>query len=196
MSILGIAITTILGLLGIAAIIIGFFGVGILINEIADLVIGVLLVIYFVIRGFSVTRHMQLFLALIAVEGVEELTGGFAPAWTFDIYNAKRIATNEKAAQEAEEIQNEIVAETAQQPLNNDGVRSPRLAPTTGTGSAQSNTLTRNINLAPNNINGVRRAGSGNSTGNTGTSTPSNTGSTREEASTHVAEEEGELVVK
>lgn len=102
------------GTIDLIQVIIALTGVGIAVSEIADIIIGILLVIYlFVFKGFSFAKHYSLFLSLIGVTFLEELTGGVAPAWILDIYFARRIALGEQPDTNS----------GPNMPLNREGVR-------------------------------------------------------------------------
>ena len=137
------------GIIDLIQIVIAFTGVGIAINEIADIVIGAILCIYFFLRGFSPTKHLNLYLSLLGVAVLEEFTGGVAPAWTFDIYNAQRIARNEATNIEEQKKLADMLNNNVRQPLNENGVRRP-----------PQNMSTAQIGNKPPpiNLNGIRRA--------------------------------------
>ncbi|MEN9524355.1 MAG: hypothetical protein RL536_424 [Candidatus Parcubacteria bacterium] len=146
------------GAIDLIQIILDFVTVGTLgvaISEIADIVIGVLMVIYFLLRGFSPTKHYTLFLSLLGLAALEELTGGIAPAWTFDIYNAQRIAKKEQAMKEAADKAQEMLANQVRQPAYRDGRRMPNQQNQELGNNA---TPKRNTDLKPLVVDGVRRA--------------------------------------
>jgi hypothetical protein len=123
------------GIIDIAQFLIGFFGawlsafaVGLIliaINEAADPFIGGALVVYFQLRGVSLIKHPSRLLSLIGVAGLEEVTGGIAPAWIVDIWYIHRTVKQEDAEMAAQQAQEIAIQGDARQPMYQNGQRLP-----------------------------------------------------------------------
>jgi len=134
------------GVIDLAQFLIGFFGawlslfaVGLFIiavNEAADPFIGGALVVYFQLRGVSLIRHPSRLFSLIGVAGLEEVTGGIAPAWIVDIWYIHSTVKKEEAELAAQQKQEAMLQSSANQPLYQDGARMPRAQTTEPTGPA------------------------------------------------------------
>lgn len=111
-------------ILDIVQIIIDLFGVGVVINEIADPIIGVIFFAYFQFRGVSMIKYPSRILSLLGVAGLEEFTGGLAPAWVVDVWYIHRTVKKEDALAKANENQEEIYS-NPRKPAYQDGVRLP-----------------------------------------------------------------------
>ena len=108
-------------------------GIGVVINEIADPIIGALLIGYFQLRGVSMITRIDRLLSLIGVAALEGITGGLAPAWIIDIWYIHRSVKKETAEMEAQQAQAEFLQSNIRQPLYKDGVRAPRMQETSQT---------------------------------------------------------------
>jgi hypothetical protein len=133
-----------------------------IVSEVVDPAIGILLCLYFELRGVQIVKQPKRLFSLLGITGVEELTGGLAPAWTLDVWYIYRNVKSEEAAQKANQEQMRAAA-TIRQTLNQEGRREP--APSTQTASSGGPGVTRTIR--PLNVDGVRIAT------NTSTSTAS-----------------------
>lgn len=122
-------------ILDIVQIIIDLFGVGIVINEIADPIIGVLFFAYFQFRGVSMIKHPSRILSLLGVAGLEEFTGGLAPAWVVDVWYIHRTVKQETAKVQAQKAEEEIYA-SPRRPAYQDGMRMPSNTNSNNTGPA------------------------------------------------------------
>ena len=149
--------------------------VGEAINEVADIIIGVGLLAYFQLRGVSMFQRLSRVVSLLGVAGLEELTGGLAPAWIADVWYIHKTVKQEEAEIEAQNQEEMMRTESMRQALNRDGVRQPRTITANTYSEDQSNTgsnsgqgTTRNIK--PLNIDGVRIATNIDTQTRTGTS--------------------------
>ncbi len=102
-----------------------FFGAPEIVSEIADPFIGIGLVTYLQLRGVEMIRNPKRLLSLLGVTGLEELTGGLAPAWVLDIWYIRNSVQQEEAAIKAQKEQ-EMNLSDIRQPLYSNGRRAPR----------------------------------------------------------------------
>jgi len=118
-----------------------FAGIPEIVSEFADPFIGILLCIYFELRGVQIIKQPKRLFSLLGITGMEELTGGLAPAWTLDVWYIYRSVKNDEAIQKAQretkamggamvkalnqEGRREAMA-AARRPLNEGGVRQPQ----------------------------------------------------------------------
>ena len=115
------------GIVDVVQIIIDFFPPeGETFNEIADPVIGGLLFAYFQTHGVSMLKYPSRLASLLGVAGLEELTGGIAPAWIIDIWYIKKTVMKEEAAEQEAVAQAMMLVNENNQPVNSDGVRAPK----------------------------------------------------------------------
>jgi hypothetical protein len=132
------------GFVDVAQIIIDLTGIGIAVSTAAEPVIGVFLIGYLQIRGFSVLKHPSILVSLIGAVGLGAITGGIAPAWVVDIWWIQRVVKKEKAQYEEQQEQEETFSNNIRRPLYDpDGIRRPQI---------QNN----NANPSKLNIGGVR----------------------------------------
>lgn len=111
------------GFVDIIQIIISFTGIGIVVSEIGDKIFGVLLFIYFQIRGVSLIKHPTRLLSLLGVAGLETVTGGIAPAWIVDIWYIHSTVRHEERIYNDQQNDNFRFTNTENRPLNQNGVR-------------------------------------------------------------------------
>ncbi len=79
-------------------ILLGLTGVGVIINGILDPLVGISLIIYLEYNGVSVITHPGRLISMLGIAGVEELTGGVAPAWIMDIWYIKHTTKGDGGA--------------------------------------------------------------------------------------------------
>ncbi|MCL5782260.1 MAG: hypothetical protein M1459_02790 [Patescibacteria group bacterium] len=134
---------------------IDFTGIGAAINAFADPVIGVLFLIYFQVRGVSMFSRLSRAASLLGVMGLEEITGGIAPAWIVDVWHIHRTVNKEDAEAEATKVAERQLANERYKPLYDEsGIRQPRdLMDNDDPGSSS-----RNADLRPLVTDGIRRA--------------------------------------
>lgn len=103
-----------------------------LISEVADPFIGTMLGGYLQFRGTDIIHKPKRILSLMGVTGLEELTGGMAPAWVIDIWYIHRDVRNEEAG--IKTAQAEMLAMKSMQanPLYSEGRRRPVSEATAG----------------------------------------------------------------
>ena len=123
-------------------------GVGVGVNEVADPIIGVLLVAYFQRRGVSMIKHPKRLLAMVAGTVIEMGTADIAPAWIFDVWYIHSNVKKEEAEEESLREQEEFLKQNLEQPLYANGRRNPR--PNSAT-----------MSVRPAVMNGVRAPGGG-----------------------------------
>jgi hypothetical protein len=148
------------GIIDIIQIIIDFFPpIGESINEAADIVIGILLLAYFQLRGVSMFNKISRVASLLGVGVLEEMTGGLAPAWILDVWYIHRTVKQEEVESQAQAKQEEMLQSNMRQPLNVNGIRAPRSIQATNTEQADDETAEsiRSVDLKPLNMNGIRR---------------------------------------
>lgn len=121
-----LSLYVIAGVIDIVQFLIDFTGVGEVVNEIADPIIGVIAAGYFQWRGVSMISHIGRLLSLLGVTALEELTAGAAPGWIVDVWYIHRDVKKEQAEEQAMKEQQEFLQSNTQQPYNDGGVRSPR----------------------------------------------------------------------
>ena len=142
------------------------FAIPEIVSEVADPVIGGLLVAYFQIRGVSVISRPNRLLSLLGITGVEELTGGAAPAWILDVWYIWSDVKKEEAELQAKKEQEDFLQVASRQPLNQAGpdgmgVRMPTRETADGHIAPAPSRMEQHP--APSkmlNFNGVRRSGS------------------------------------
>ena len=135
------------GAIDIIQLILDFIpGVGEGVNMIADVIIGIILAIYFLWRGFSIIQHTKLYISLLAILLGQEATVGVASVWIGDIFYAQSIARKEEAAMQAYQAEQEFLQMNMDRPANENGVRMP-----TGQKPERS--------IRPANMSGVRAPG-------------------------------------
>lgn len=122
-----ILLYAIAGLIDAIQIIITFTGVGIAVSELADPIIGIVLVLYFQIRGVSMIKHPSRLISLLGIEGLETFTGGIATAWFFEIWYIHKTVRKETAEYKESEAQQLLLQNNIRRPLYDaNGVRQPR----------------------------------------------------------------------
>ena len=131
------------GIIDLIQVVISLTGIGIAVNEIADPIIGIILLGYFEIRGVSLITKPARLISLLGILGLETFTGGIAPAWIVDIWYIHSSVKREDQAKEESMVnlfQNNIrnpvyqngtrpprIDTPKNKPLNVDGVRPPKL---------------------------------------------------------------------
>lgn len=103
-----------------------FFGIPEIVSEVGDPIVGVTLVAYFQLRGVSLINKPARIFSLLGVTGLEELTGGLAPAWIVDVWYIQRSVRQEEAELAAQKEQEELTENMADGPLVRNGARQPR----------------------------------------------------------------------
>jgi hypothetical protein len=91
-------------------------GVGEVINEFADPVLGICLALYFQLRGISIIKDMRRLASLVGGYFAEAFTASVAPAWVIDVWYIHRTVKEEWAAEQASLIEEQEDQEN--QPLN------------------------------------------------------------------------------
>ena len=86
--------------------IIDFTGVGITVNMILDPIIGALLILYFKIRGVSLTKRISRLVSILGVTSLGIITGGIASFWIVDIWYIHRDVRKEEKIQKDQEALN------------------------------------------------------------------------------------------
>ncbi len=110
----------------IELILVWVFGIGAVINEILDPIVGVLIAGYLQIRGVSLFKHPSRLASLLGMELLEEFTGGVAQAWIIDIWYIHRNVQQEEIGIQAAQEQERQLHPDIRQPLNNSGMRMPK----------------------------------------------------------------------
>ena len=122
--------------------IIDFTGVGEVVNEFADPVVGIFLALYFQLRGISMVKRISRLLSLVGGYAAEALSASVAPAWIIDVWYIHKTGKEEWAMQQASLAETEGDQENQplnrmvngqvmrqppiiQKPLNQEGVRLP-----------------------------------------------------------------------
>lgn len=120
-----VALYVLFGIVDLIQLLITLTGIGIAINEIADPIIGGIILAYFQLRGVSMIKRPSRVISLFGVLGLETITGGIAPAWIVDIWLIQRSVMQEDA-----EIDSVNIIKTTKnsKPLYQNGKRMPTLA--------------------------------------------------------------------
>lgn len=132
---------TVIIIVDISQIILNFFVVGVIVNRILDVIVGILLFAYGFIRKLLTTR---ISLGIIGSFAIEEIPiVDVLPMWTLDVkwmYSTDDGKTEEEGYQDTEKLQEELTenarrggiiiddtrrANSLQKPLNQNGVRLP-----------------------------------------------------------------------
>lgn len=138
------------GLIDVLQWVLDFFAVGLVINEVLDPIVGVLMLIYFQLRGASILSKPKRFLSLVGAYAGEAVTDSIAPAWIIDVWYIRGDIAQEEAAAQAQKEQQEM--NNVLQPLYKGGVRQPMSQPEDmGIGRL------RNPNTQPLVVDGMRR---------------------------------------
>ncbi len=119
-------IFVIAALIDVVQFVIGFLGVGIAINEVADPIIGITLLGYFQIRGVSIIKHPSRLISLLGVAGLEAITGGIAPAWVVDVWYINRTVKAEEAGADSNSEVSALLQNNMRKPLYQNGIRKPQ----------------------------------------------------------------------
>lgn len=127
----------------IEVILVWVFGVGVLINEVLDVVVGILLALYFQLRGVNLFKRINRLASMVGMEALEELTGGVAQLWILDVWYIHGDVKREEAESDSQQEQESLLNNSIRQPLYKDGMRQPE--------SKQGQT-----NLAVRNTSGIR----------------------------------------
>ena len=81
----------------IEGILVWLFGIGIVINEILDPIVGICLGAYFQLRGVNLFSHLNRLASMLGMLGLEEITGGVAQLWILDVWYIYRDVKKEEA---------------------------------------------------------------------------------------------------
>jgi len=112
----------------IGQFIIDFTGVGIVISEAVEPIMGIFLIVYLQARKFSVLQKPSVLLSLLGVAGLEVITGGIAPAWIVDIWWIHKADKKDKSYYAEQQGQEELFSNIIRQPLyDSNGVRRPQI---------------------------------------------------------------------
>src|ERR1035437_5619947 len=95
---------------------IDFTGVGEVVNEFADPILGVCLALYFQLRGISIIKDMRRLASLVGGYFAEALTASIAPAWIIDVWYIHKTVKEEWTAEQASLAETE--GDQEDQPLN------------------------------------------------------------------------------
>jgi hypothetical protein len=147
----------------IELILVWFFGVGALINEILDPIVGIVFAGYLYLRGVSVGKYWKSYASIVGMEALEELTGGIAQLWILDVWYIRgNIRQIEGTVEEQKMLEQQ---NSVRQPLYVNGVRRPETQTANSYSEDVSNTRTSgegfrtsSFNVRPLNFNGVRVA--------------------------------------
>ena len=104
------------GIIDVVQWIIDFTGVGEVVNEFADPIIGICLALYFQLRGISIIKDLRRLASLVGGYFAEALTASVAPAWAIDVWYIHRTVKEEWAREQASLSETEGGQED--QPLN------------------------------------------------------------------------------
>ena len=119
-----------------------FFAAPEAVNEVIDVMVGVVMLIYFPIRGVSLLKHPSRIASILCMEVAEDVTGGWVGFWIFDIWYIHKNVKQEEAEERAREEEEMMLMAMGQQALNEDGVRAPETSTATSYGVSNSNTGT------------------------------------------------------
>ena len=96
----------------------------VVINPVADPIIGVFIAGYFqMLRGVSMITRPSRLASLVGVTAIEEISGGLAPAWIIDIWYIHRSVRQEEAEMQAAQEQALMLQNNTRRFRNRDGVR-------------------------------------------------------------------------
>jgi len=84
-------------------------------NELIDLGVAGLLLIYFPKRGVPIFSHIGRFASMLGMEALAAATGGFASFWCVEIYYMQRTVRREEAEEEAIKGEQTVLAVGAAQ---------------------------------------------------------------------------------
>ncbi len=137
----------------IELILVWFFGVGIIVNEILDPIIGALFAIYLQLRGVNLVRRLNRLASIIGFGALAEITGGVAQLWILDVWYLHNDVKKEEREFEAADAEQAFLTANRQQTLYYTGPDGQAMrAPT-----ATMNTV-RNSKM---NVGGYRAPGGG-----------------------------------
>ncbi len=89
----------------IIELVLGWFGIGVAINEVLDLIVGGILVIWIqFIKKVSLIQRPQRLISLVGTEAAAALTGGIAQLWVLDVWYIHSDAKKEDAESEQQEM--------------------------------------------------------------------------------------------
>jgi uncharacterized membrane protein len=116
-----------MGIIDLAQIIVDFTGVGIAFSVAADPFIGAILlgIFQFAFRINMITKPARI-ASILAVMGLDFLTGGIAPFWIVDVWYVRRDVRKEEAEEEEKRRQNELLSNRNIIPLYNGETRPPK----------------------------------------------------------------------
>ncbi len=117
----------------IELILVWFFGIGIIVNEILDPIIGALFAIYLQLRGVNLVRRLNRLASIIGFGALAEITGGVAQLWILDVWYLHSDVKKEERELEAAEAQAIFLNANNQQTLyytgpNGETMRSPTVS--------------------------------------------------------------------
>ena len=110
-------------------------------SEIADPFIGLILLGYFQLKGVSIITKPSRLISLLGVTGLEELTGGLAPAWILDVWYIHKTVRREEAAAAAAREQEEAFQNQDRVPLYSEVDGVPTRLPKSDTNTAPERAL-------------------------------------------------------
>ena len=96
--------------------ILDLFGIGLVINDVADPIIGIGIFGYFELRGVSMTRHPQRLISLAGSYVGEALSDSIVPAWILDVVYIHSDVTKEEAQINEQRVIQEQLQNNTRQP--------------------------------------------------------------------------------
>ncbi len=148
------------GVVDFVQIILDLTGAGVVVSEVLEAITPFLIIALCFVFRIPIINKPRRLLSLLAVDLGDAITGGIAPFWVVDIWYIRKDVLREEAegsaaAQEAEQLQ------PSSQPLNQDGSRQPQNLAEQSLVSGATAVMqgSRNANIKPLNIQGVRRPG-------------------------------------
>jgi hypothetical protein len=147
------------GLIDAVQAMIGWTGVGTIVSEALEGVTPFIIIAYcqyiLKVSVFTRVRRLASIFGLALFDGA---TGGIAPFWVMDVVYLQWDVKKEDAEVAAQQEEENLLSNITNRPLNEDGVRAPRIeisgAGTTSTSSSGGNS--RIINMSARNVNGIR----------------------------------------
>lgn len=121
----------------IEVILVWFFGVGAVLNEILDPIVGVIIGLYLqFIGGVSLLKRPKRLISMFAMEGLSAVTGGIAQLWVLDVWYIHNDVKSEEAEAAAAAEQEALLAAGGEGQYYKDGVGRPRGTPGSSSGPA------------------------------------------------------------
>ncbi len=109
----------------IELILVWFFGIGALVNEILDPIVGIIIALWIqFIKKVSLISRPGRLISLIGTEALAALTGGIAQLWILDVWYIHSTVKKEEAELRAQEEQ-EKMSQSSNVPLYSNGARRP-----------------------------------------------------------------------